>query len=153
MYTKTRSEGFGDEVIRRIMIGTYALSSGYYDAYYLKAQKVRTLVRQDFERCFQNVDVIAAPVTPTPPFKIGENIHDPLAMYLGDVFTVPINLAGVAGISLPCGFTAGGLPIGLQLISGHFKEEQLLRTAFAFQEKTDFHKMQPDVVKQKILAE
>jgi aspartyl-tRNA(Asn)/glutamyl-tRNA(Gln) amidotransferase subunit A len=145
MYTKTRAEGFGSEVIRRIMLGTYALSSGYYDAYYLKAQKVRTLVRRDFEKAFKDVDVIAAPVTPTPPFKIGENVDDPLAMYLGDVFTVPINLAGVAGISIPCGFTKNGLPIGLQIIGGHFQEEKVLRTGYAFQESTDFHKKQPEI--------
>ncbi len=143
MYTKTRAEGFGDEVQRRIMIGTYALSSGYYDAYYLKAQKVRTLLRRDFEQAFKQVDVIAGPVTPTPPFKIGENVNDPLAMYLGDVFTVTINLAGVTGMSVPCGFTHTGLPIGLQLIGGHFQEEKILRAAYAFQENTDFHTKTP----------
>lgn len=143
MYTKTRAEAFGDEVQRRIMIGTYALSSGYYDAYYLKAQKVRTLLRRDFEQAFEQVDVIAGPVTPTPPFKIGENVNDPLAMYLGDVFTVTINLAGVTGMSVPCGFTRTGLPIGLQLIGGHFQEEKILRAAYAFQENTDFHTKTP----------
>jgi aspartyl-tRNA(Asn)/glutamyl-tRNA(Gln) amidotransferase subunit A len=143
MYTKTRAEGFGNEVLRRIMIGTYALSSGYYDAYYLKAQKVRTLLRRDFEQAFRQVDVIAAPVTPTPPFKIGENVNDPLAMYLGDVFTVTLNLAGMTGISVPCGFTQAGLPIGLQLIGGHFQEETILRTAYAFQQNTGFHTRQP----------
>ena len=145
MYTKTRAEGFGDEVIRRIMLGTYALSSGYYDAYYLKAQKVRTLVRRDFEAVFNQVDVIAAPVTPAPPFKIGENTDDPLTMYLGDVFTIPVNLAGVGGISVPCGFTQDGLPIGLQLIGGHFQEDKILRAAYAFQEHTGFHKAQPEI--------
>ncbi len=145
MYTKTRTEGFGPEVIRRIMLGTYALSSGYYDAYYLKAQKVRTLVRQDYEKVFQDVDVLAAPITPTPPFKIGEMLDDPLTMYLEDVYTIPINLAGVAGISVPCGFTQEGLPVGLQIISGHFQEEKLLRTAYAFQENTNFHKIQPEI--------
>ena len=146
MYTKTRAEGFGAEVIRRIMLGTYALSSGYYDAYYLKAQKVRTLVRQDFENIFKDVDVLATPITPTPPFKIGEMADDPLTMYLGDVYTIPVNLAGVAGLSIPCGFTHDGLPIGLQLIGGHFEEEKVLRTAYAFQEHTDFHKRTPEII-------
>jgi aspartyl-tRNA(Asn)/glutamyl-tRNA(Gln) amidotransferase subunit A len=145
MYTNTRAEGFGNEVIRRIMIGTYALSSGYYDAYYLKAQKVRTLVRRDFENVFRDVDVVVAPVTPTPPFKLGENASDPLAMYLVDVFTVPVSLAGVAGISVPCGFTTAGLPIGLQLIGSHFQEPTLLRAAYAFQEATDFHTRSPQI--------
>lgn len=143
MYTKTRVQGFGNEVMRRIMLGTYALSAGYYDAYYLKAQKVRTLVRRDFEHAFKEVDVIVAPVAPTPPFKIGEQVNDPLTMYLGDVFTIPINLAGVTGMSIPCGFTPSGLPIGLQLVGGHFQEEQVLRVAYAFQEQTDYHKQQP----------
>ena len=145
LYTKSRAEGFGAEVIRRIMIGTYALSSGYYDAYYLKAQKVRTLVRQDFENAFKYADVLAAPITPTPPPKLGELASDPLAMYLSDVYTVPINLAGIAAMSVPCGFTSSGLPIGLQLIGGHFQEATLLQTAFAFQEATDFHKRIPDI--------
>ncbi|PIE36062.1 Asp-tRNA(Asn)/Glu-tRNA(Gln) amidotransferase GatCAB subunit A [candidate division KSB3 bacterium] len=145
MYTKTRAEGFGAEVIRRIMLGTYALSSGYYDAYYLKAQKVRTLVRRDYEQVFKDVDVLATPITPTPPFKIGEMADDPLTMYLGDVYTIPLNLAGVTGMSIPCGFTGDGLPVGLQLIGGHFEEEKVLCTAYAFQEYTDFHKKQPEV--------
>lgn len=147
MYTKTRTEGFGPEVIRRIMLGTYTLSSGYYDAYYLKAQKVRTLVRQDFERVFQEVDVLATPITPTPPFKIGEFVDDPLTMYLIDVYTVPINLAGLTGISIPCGFTQDQLPIGLQIIGGHFQEEKVLRAAFAFQEQTNFHRQQPEIAR------
>lgn len=151
MYTKTRSEGFGPEVIRRIMIGTHALSSGYYDAYYLKAQKVRTLVRQDFERVFQEVDVLATPITPTPPFKIGELVDDPLTMYLIDVYTVPVNLAGLTGISIPCGFTQDHLPLGLQIIGGHFQEEKVLRTAYAFQEQTDFHKRQPEIARKQAL--
>lgn len=146
MYTKTRSQGFGAEVKRRIMIGTYALSAGYYDAYYLKAQKVRTLVRQDFEKVFQEVDVLATPITPTPPFKIGEMVDDPLTMYLTDVFTIPVNLAGVTGISIPCGFTQDNLPIGLQLIGGHFQEEKILRAAYTFQEQTAFHKCTPGVM-------
>ena len=147
MYTKTRSEGFGPEVIRRIMLGTYTLSSGYYDAYYLKAQKVRTLVRQDFERVFQEVDVLATPITPAPPFKIGEFVDDPLTMYLIDVYTVPINLAGLTGISIPCGFTQDHLPIGLQIIGGHFQEEKVLRAAHAFQEQTNFHRQQPEIAR------
>ena len=147
MYAKSRAEGFGEEVIRRIMLGTYALSSGYYDAYYLKAQKVRTLLRQDFEAAFKQVDVIAAPITPTPPPKLGEMVNDPLTMYLSDIYTVPVNLAGVTGISIPCGLTSGGLPIGLQLIGGHFQEETVLRAAFAFQENTRFHHTQPNIIK------
>ena len=145
MYAKSRAEGFGEEVIRRVMLGTYALSSGYYDAYYLKAQKVRTLLRQDFESAFKQVDVIAAPIAPTPPPKLGEMINDPLTMYLSDIYTVPVNLAGVTGISIPCGLTSGGLPIGLQLIGGHFQEETVLRAAFAFQEQTDFHTTFPKI--------
>jgi len=145
MYTKTRAEGFGAEVIRRIMLGTYALSSGYYDAYYLKAQKVRTLVRQDFARAFRDVDLLITPSTPTPPYKIGDLDNDPLTMYLGDVYTIPVNLAGLNGMSIPCGFTADGLPIGLQLIGGHFQETQVLRAAYAFQTRTDFHQQQPTV--------
>jgi len=145
MYTKTRAEGFGPEVLRRIMLGTYALSAGYYDAYYLKAQKVRTLVRRDFEQAFRDVDVLVAPVTPTPAFKIGENINDPLTMYLGDVFTVPVNLAGVAGMSIPCGATSEGLPIGLQIIAGHYQETKMLRAAYAFQAHTDFHQRRPEI--------
>ena len=145
MYAKSRAEGFGEEVIRRVMLGTYALSSGYYDAYYLKAQKARTLLRQDFEAAFKQVDVIAAPITPTPPPKLGEMVNDPLTMYLSDIYTVPVNLAGVTGISIPCGLTSGGLPIGLQLIGGHFQEETVLRAAFAFQEQTDFHTTFPKI--------
>ena len=147
MYAKSRAEGFGEEVIRRVMLGTYALSSGYYDAYYLKAQKVRTLLRQDFEAAFKQVDVIAAPITPTPPPKLGEMVNDPLTMYLSDIYTVPVNLAGVTGISIPCGLTSGGLPIGLQLIGGHFQEATVLRAAFAFQENTRFHHTQPNIIK------
>lgn len=147
MYGKTRAQGFGSEVIRRIMLGTYTLSSGYYDAYYLKAQKVRTLVRQDYEHVFKDVDVLATPISPTPPFTIGEMADDPLTMYLGDIYTIPVNLTGVTGISIPCGFTGDGLPIGLQLIGGHFEEAKLLRTAYAFQEHTDFHKQQAQVTR------
>lgn len=139
MYKKSRTEGFGEEVKRRIMLGTYALSSGYYDAYYLKALKVRTLIKQDFDKAFDKVDVLITPIAPTPAFKIGENVDDPLAMYLQDVCTVPINLAGVPAISIPCGFK-GQLPIGLQIIGRPLGEEAILRTAFAFEQNNDYHK-------------
>jgi aspartyl-tRNA(Asn)/glutamyl-tRNA(Gln) amidotransferase subunit A len=140
MYSASRAAGFGPEVKRRIMLGTYALSSGYYDAYYLKAQKVRTLIRQDFLDAFTKVDVILTPVAPTPPFRIGEKTADPLQMYLSDIFTIPVNLAGTCGMSLPCGFSADGLPIGLQLIGRPFGEETILRTAFAYEQATDWHR-------------
>ena len=139
MYTKSRSQGFGAEVKRRIMIGTYALSSGYYDAYYVKAQKVRTLIMRDFIRAFEGVDVILTPVAPTPPFKIGEKVNDPLQMYLSDIFTIPVNLAGTCAMSVPAGFSASGLPIGLQLIGKPFGEETILRTAHAFEQVTEWH--------------
>ena len=129
MYRRSRSEGFGAEVKRRIMLGTYALSAGYYDAYYKKALKVRRLIRQDFDRAFEEVDLIVGPVTPTPAFKIGERIDDPLAMYLFDLYTVSTNLAGIGGISIPCGFSSAGLPIGLHLQAPPFEEERLLRGA------------------------
>ncbi|HMM22505.1 MAG TPA: Asp-tRNA(Asn)/Glu-tRNA(Gln) amidotransferase subunit GatA [Selenomonadales bacterium] len=139
MYKRTRTEGFGEEARRRIMLGTYALSSGYYDAYYLKALKVRTLIRQDFDKAFDQVDVLVAPISPTTAFKIGEKVEDPLAMYLQDVCTVPINLAGVPAISLPCGFS-GGLPVGLQIIGRPLGEEALLRAAYAFEQANDYHR-------------
>lgn len=140
---KTRGEGFGAEAKRRIMLGTYALSAGYYDAYYIRAQKVRTLIKRDFERAFEDVDVIAAPVSPTTAFKIGENADDPIKMYLEDVFTLPINLAGICAISIPCGFDSNTLPIGLQLIGPAFGEQIVLNTAHAFQQTTDFHLKKP----------
>ena len=143
MYMRTRDEGFGAEVKRRIMLGTYALSAGYYDAYYKKAQQVRTLLLQDFEAAFRQVDVIIAPTAPTPAFKIGEKTGDPLQMYLSDIFTVPVNLAGIPGISLPCGFSAAGLPIGLQIIGKPFDEETILRAAYAFEQQTDYHRRKP----------
>jgi aspartyl-tRNA(Asn)/glutamyl-tRNA(Gln) amidotransferase subunit A len=139
MYKKTRSEFFGAEVKRRIMLGTYALSAGYQDAYYLKALKVRTLVKQDFDKAFQNVDVIITPTAPTTAFKIGEKTNDPLAMYLQDVCTIPVNLAGVPAVSIPCGFT-GGMPIGLQIIAKPLDEETLIRTAYTFEQNNDYHK-------------
>jgi aspartyl-tRNA(Asn)/glutamyl-tRNA(Gln) amidotransferase subunit A len=142
MYRQTRAAGFGPEVKRRIMLGTYALSSGYYDAYYLKAQKVRTLIRQDFLDAFNQVDVMLTPVAPTPAFKIGEKTADPLQMYLSDIFTIPVNLAGTCGMSLPCGMSQKDLPIGLQLIGRPFGEETLLRTAYAFEQAGDWHQKQ-----------
>ncbi|MGH7128135.1 MAG: amidase family protein, partial [Planctomycetaceae bacterium] len=139
MYSATRGEFFGDEVKRRIMLGTYALSAGYYDAYYLKALKVRRLIRQDFDRAFQRVDIIAGPVTPAPAFRLGELIDDPLAMYLSDIYTISANLAGIPGVSVPCGFSSGGLPIGLQLLAPPFEEERLLRAARMYERETDWH--------------
>ncbi|OFW27442.1 MAG: aspartyl/glutamyl-tRNA amidotransferase subunit A [Acidobacteria bacterium RIFCSPLOWO2_02_FULL_65_29] len=143
MYTRTRAEGFGPEVKRRIMLGTYVLRAGYYDAYYLKAQQVRTLIRRDYEQAFERVDAVAMPTTPTPAFKIGERVEDPLQMYLGDVFTVSANLAGLPAISIPCGFTAGGLPIGLQLTGPMFDEASILRVADAHERDTDWWKRTP----------
>lgn len=143
MYRHSRSEGFGTEVKRRIMLGTYALSAGYYDAYYLKALKVRRLIKQDYDEAFKQVDFLIGPVAPTPAFKLGDRIDDPLAMYLGDLYTVTTNLAGVAGLSLPCGFSASGLPIGLQLQSRAFDEDRLLRAGHMFQTATDWHQRSP----------
>lgn len=140
MYTKSRSEGFGAEVKRRIMLGTYALSSGYYDAYYVKAQKARTLIMNDFIKAFESVDVMLTPVAPTPAFKIGEKVNDPLQMYLSDIFTIPVNLAGTCAMSLPAGFSADGLPIGVQLIGKPFGEEVILRAGYAFEQATEWHK-------------
>ncbi|GLI38092.1 Asp-tRNA(Asn)/Glu-tRNA(Gln) amidotransferase subunit GatA [Geobacter hydrogenophilus] len=139
MFRKTRAEGFGAEVKRRIMIGTYALSSGYYDAYYLKAQKVRTLIMQDFLKAFEKVDAILTPVAPTPAFRIGEKTSDPLKMYLSDIFTIPVNLAGTCAVSVPAGMGAAGLPIGLQLIGRPFGEETIIRAAHAFEQATAWH--------------
>ena len=145
MYQQTRSAGFGDEVKRRIMLGTYALSSGYYDAYYLKAQKVRTLIRQDFLEVFAQVDFLLTPIAPTPAFKIGEKVNDPLQMYLSDIFTIPTNLAGTCAMSLPCGFSKDDLPIGLQLIGKPFAEAEILQAAYAFEQATDWHKRVPEL--------
>jgi aspartyl-tRNA(Asn)/glutamyl-tRNA(Gln) amidotransferase subunit A len=144
MYKKTRAEGFGDEVKRRIMLGTFALSSGYYDAYYKKAQKVRTLIKQDFENVFEKYDVIVGPTTPTPAFKIGENIGDPLTMYANDILTIPVNLAGVPAISVPCGFD-NNLPLGLQIIGRHFDESTVYKVAHAYEQATEFHKQKPQL--------
>jgi aspartyl-tRNA(Asn)/glutamyl-tRNA(Gln) amidotransferase subunit A len=143
MYSKTRGGGFGDEVKRRIMLGTYALSSGYYDAYFLKAARVRQLIKEDFDRAFEQVEVLFSPTTPTPAFRIGEKTGDPLSMYLSDIFTISCNLAGVAGLSLPCGFTRGGLPIGMQLMAGRWQDATLVRAGAAFQRVSDFHLNMP----------
>jgi aspartyl-tRNA(Asn)/glutamyl-tRNA(Gln) amidotransferase subunit A len=145
MFSASRAAGFGPEVKRRIMLGTYALSSGYYDAYYLKAQKVRTLIRQDFLDAFAQVDVLLTPVAPTAAFRLGEKTADPLQMYLSDIFTIPVNLAGTCAMSLPSGATTAGLPIGLQLIGRPFDEATLLQTAHAFEQATDWHKRKPEI--------
>jgi aspartyl-tRNA(Asn)/glutamyl-tRNA(Gln) amidotransferase subunit A len=139
MYSRSRGEGFGKEVKRRIMLGTYALSSGYKDAYYLKAMKVRRLIRDDFDRAFATCDVLIGPTAPTPAFRLGEKVEDPLAMYLSDIYTLGANLAGITGISLPCGFTKAGLPIGLQIQATPFAEEKLLRVARMYERTTDWH--------------
>jgi aspartyl-tRNA(Asn)/glutamyl-tRNA(Gln) amidotransferase subunit A len=144
VYHKSRSQGFGPEVKRRIMLGTYALSSGYYDAYYLKAQKVRTLIKHDFDKAFESYDLIIGPTAPTPAFKIGEQFDDPLTMYLNDILTIPVNLAGVPAISIPCGLS-NGLPVGLQMIAKPFGEQTLLRAAHAFESNTDYHKAVPQL--------
>jgi aspartyl-tRNA(Asn)/glutamyl-tRNA(Gln) amidotransferase subunit A len=141
---KTRQYGFGAEVKRRIMLGTYALSAGYYDAWYLKAQKVRTLIRREFDRAFEKYDALITPTSPTVPFKIGEKMDDPLQMYLSDVCTLPINIAGLPAISVPAGF-AGGLPIGMQIIGKPFSEETILRVAYAYEQATEWHQRRPTI--------
>jgi aspartyl-tRNA(Asn)/glutamyl-tRNA(Gln) amidotransferase subunit A len=143
MYSRSRAEGFGVEVKRRIMLGTYALSAGYYDAYYVKALKVRRLIRQDFDRAFEEVEVVVGPTSPTPAFKIGEKTEDPLSMWLSDIYTITANLAGIGGISIPCGLTKSGLPIGLQILAPPFEEERLLRVARMFERETDWHTKRP----------
>lgn len=145
MYTQTRARGFGKEVKRRIILGTYVLSAGYYDAYYRKASQVRTLMRRDFEEAFKEVDVIVAPTSPTPAFEIGEKIEDPLQMYLSDIHTIPVNLAGIPAISIPCGFSHENLPIGLQIMGRPFEEGMLLRVAYTFEQNTDFHLKKPNL--------
>jgi len=145
MYRSTRSNGFGPEVQRRIIIGTYCLSAGYYDAYYGKASQIRSLIISDFNNAFKTCDLIASPVAPTPAFKIGEKVNDPLTMYLTDIFTLSANLAGIPGMSVPCGFSKNGLPIGLQLLGNHFNEEMLLKVAYNFEQATEFHKKKPDL--------
>lgn len=143
MYVKTRSEGFGDEAKRRILLGTYCLSTGYYDAYYLKAQKVRTRIKEDFDNAFKLCDLIVTPTSPTPAFKIGEKASDPLGMYLSDVYTIPANLAGLPAISVPCGFSKEELPIGLQMLAKPFDEETIFRAAYSFEQATEHHKRKP----------
>src|SRR5690606_5739713 len=142
IYLQTRRAGFGDEVKRRIMLGAYALSAGYYDAYYLKAQKVRTLLRRDFETAFATCDVLLAPISPTTAFKIGEKANDPLEMYLSDVYSVATNPAGVPALALPCGFSKG-MPVGMQLIGKHLDEATLFQVGYAYQQVTDWHKQNP----------
>ncbi|HUX47177.1 MAG TPA: amidase family protein, partial [Desulfosporosinus sp.] len=144
MFKTTRAEGFGPEVKRRIMLGTYALSSGYYDAYYLKAQKVRTLIKQDFDKAFERFDVLLSPTAPTPAFKFGEKSANPLAMYLSDITTVPINLAGIPAISIPAGFV-NGMPIGMQLMGKAFDEGTLYRVAYTFEQNTHYHTLKPSL--------
>jgi aspartyl-tRNA(Asn)/glutamyl-tRNA(Gln) amidotransferase subunit A len=145
MYTQTRATGFGAEVKRRIMLGTYALSAGYYDAYYLKAQKVRTLIKQDFEAAFGQVDILVTPTTPTTAFKAGEKTADPLSMYLSDLMTIPVNLAGLPGISIPCGFDDQRMPIGLQIIGNVLREDLLLQAAYAYEQSTTWHQQRPNI--------
>jgi aspartyl-tRNA(Asn)/glutamyl-tRNA(Gln) amidotransferase subunit A len=144
-YMLSREQGFGPEVKRRIMLGTYALSAGYYDAYYLKAQRVRALIKQDFDEAFRRCDAIITPTAPTTAFKIGEKTQDPLQMYLSDIYTISINLAGVPALSLPCGFDANGLPIGMQVIGKHFDESTILRLAYAYEQATEWHKKKPNI--------
>jgi len=143
IYFKSRRDGFGDEAKRRIFLGTYSLSSGYYDAYYLRALKVRRLIKEDFDKAFSTVDLILTPTSPTPAFKIGEKSTDPLSMYLSDIYTIPVNLAGVPAVSFPCGFTSAGLPVGAQLIARHFDEASLIKAGYTFQRSTLYHKRIP----------
>lgn len=143
MYKKTRGEGFGEEAKRRIILGTFALSHGYYDAYYLRALKVRTLIKQDFDAVFKEFDCIITPTSPTPAFKIGEKVEDPLKMYLSDIYTISANLAGIPAISIPCGFTKKGLPVGLQILAKPFAEETLFKVAYTYEQNTSWHKMKP----------
>jgi aspartyl-tRNA(Asn)/glutamyl-tRNA(Gln) amidotransferase subunit A len=144
-YALSRAEGFGPEVKRRIMLGTYALSAGYYDAYYLKAQKVRTLIKKDFDEAFKICDTIIAPTAPTTAFKLGEKTQDPLQMYLSDIYTISVNLAGLPALSLPCGFDSEGLPIGMQIIGKHFDESTVLAIAYAYEQSMDWGKRKPNL--------
>jgi aspartyl-tRNA(Asn)/glutamyl-tRNA(Gln) amidotransferase subunit A len=145
MYRQTRTGGFGPEVQRRIILGTYALSAGYYDAYYRKASQVRTLVMDDYRKAFEKCHVLVSPVAPTPALKLGEISDDPLAMYLSDIFTLSANMAGIPGISVPCGFSSQGLPIGLQIMGSHFREPDLLKVAYNFEQATVYHKEKPKI--------
>ncbi|HQP92011.1 MAG TPA: amidase, partial [Candidatus Omnitrophota bacterium] len=143
MYKETRGKGFGQEAKRRIILGTYVLSSGYYDAYYSRALKVRSLIKQDFDSVFKEVDLILTPTSPTPAFKLGEKSDDPLSMYLSDIYTISANLAGIPALSLPCGFTKNLLPIGMQILGKPFSEEEIYRLAFCYEQKTPWHKEKP----------
>jgi aspartyl-tRNA(Asn)/glutamyl-tRNA(Gln) amidotransferase subunit A len=143
MYVRTRTEGFGAESKRRVLLGTYVLSHGYYDAYYLKGMKVRTLIKQDFDEAFTRCDVIAMPTAPSPAFRIGEKTDDPLQMYLSDIYTVSANLAGIPALSIPCGRSPEGLPIGMQLLAPPFQEQRLLQVAYAYEQATEWHLRQP----------
>jgi len=143
MYLQTRSKGFGAEVKRRIMLGTYALSAGYYDAYYRKASQVRTLIADDFRAAFSLCDIIAGPTTPVTAFRLDEMVDDPLSIYLLDIYTIPANLAGLPALSIPCGFDSRGLPVGMQLMAPHFREDLLLGAGIAFQDRTGHHKVRP----------
>ncbi len=145
MYKQTRGKGFGTEAKRRIILGTYVLSSGYYEAYYLRALKVRTLIKKDFDDVFGEFDCLLTPTSPTPAFKIGEKFENPLSMYLSDIYTISANLAGIPAISLPCGLTKDKLPIGLQILSAPFKEENLFRVAYNFEQNTQWHKQKPKI--------
>lgn len=145
MYEETRAQGFGDEAKRRILLGTYALSSGYYDAYYLRGQKVRTLIKQDLDKVFTDCDLVLTPTAPTVAFKVGEKVSDPMSMYLSDIYTIPANLAGIPAISIPCGFAKSGLPIGMQLMAKAFNEEMLLRASFAYEQNTEWHRRKPQL--------
>lgn len=145
MYTKTRAEGFGDEVKRRIMLGTYALSAGYYDAYYKKAQQIRRLIKEDFDKAFEKVDILVSPTCPNTAFEIGSKVSDPLSMYLTDIGTISANLAGIPGMSIPCGYDNNGMPIGLQILAPALQEEKMLNMAYNFEQATDFHKKQPKI--------
>jgi aspartyl-tRNA(Asn)/glutamyl-tRNA(Gln) amidotransferase subunit A len=145
MYSRVRAEGFGNEVKRRILLGNYVLSAGFYEAYYMKASKVRNLIKNDFEDAFKKVDCIISPTSPSPAFKIGEKVTDPLEMYLSDIYTIPANLVGIPGISIPCGFTKTGLPIGMQIMGKHFEEQKILQIAKLFENETDFHLNKPEL--------
>ena len=145
VYAKSRGEGFGEEVKRRCILGAYGLSSGYYDAYYLRAQKTRTLIRNDFDKAFEEVDAILTPTSPTPAFKFGEKSEDPISMYLSDIYTISTNLAGLPGISVPCGFSKEGLPIGMQLIGKAFEEEKLLSVANAYDQEHQYGREKPNL--------
>ena len=147
---KPAPKGFGDEAKRRIMLGTYALSSGYYDAYYLRGQKVRTLIKNDLDEVFKDCDVIMTPTSPTVAFKVGEKISDPLSMYLSDIYTIPANLAGIPAISIPCGFSKSGLPIGLQLMGKAFDEEMLLRVSYTYEQNTEWHLKKPKLINEQL---